>query len=423
MSGGFIPNFLGASNGSSGGSQIGDQMTFMDVGTFYDKPNGERWIRSGQWVSPSLYPAAAQNKVGYLQATGQSSSALPSTLSLTAIDIATDGAGNWVIAFADATNVMVSVNNGSTWANVAHNAGGVVTSVCWDAKDSLFVCAGNTTVLFLTSTATAAGVASAWTARSGSVIVGGSANTARVRASSAEVVMVCGTGTTGNGSRSTNGTTWTATNLSTGQAALVACGLASLGGGIWVCANNGATASRSTDGGATWANVTYPAVFANPVFGNGVVIFTDASSGALYSSATGATGSFTYLGFPLQGYLPFQGNYGLSITFNGSVFVASVYNSLTTVGALGFYATSVDGSIWQVKTAIGRGAGWPDGGSTAIAAIVSDANGNYVMARNAAVSTTVVYGNLNTPTGIGFNRLSSSTAGTLPPTTQYARIK
>jgi hypothetical protein len=421
MSGGFIPNFLGAGSGSSGGSQIGDQMPFMDIGTFYDKPNGERWLRSGQWVSPSLYPDAVNNNIGYLQATGQATAALPSNLISSAFDIATDGAGRWVIAFGSATNVMVSTDSGATWTNVAHNAGGVVTSVCWNATNSLFVCAGNTTVLFLTSTATAAGVASAWTARTGSVVVGSTVDTARVRASSAEVVMVCGGGTTGNASRSTNGTSWTATNIVTALSTTNAAnGLTSLGGGIWIVTNQTSTGQRSTDGGTTWANVNYPTSFTDSAFGNGTLICS--VSGNFYSSTTGATGSFTALGKPLGAYAPFGSNYGSSINFNGSLFVASVVNSIATTGALGFYATSPDGQAWTVKTAIGRS--WADGTASAQAVMLVDANGNYVMTPSTQNLTTptIVYGNLNMVTGIGFNAIKPTSTG-YPAPTQYARIK
>lgn len=419
---GFPAGFLASGGGSGGGSQIGDQMSFMDAGTFYDKPNGERWLRGGQWVSPSSYPAAIQNKIPYLQATGQATSALPSNLAAAAFDIATDGANNWVIAFGSATNVMVSVNNGSTWANVAHNAGGVVTSVCWDPKDSLFVSGGNTTVLFLTSSATAAGVGSAWTARTGSAITAGTADTTRVRASSAEVVMVCGTATAGGGSRSTNGTTWTASNIINPLSSTNSFnGLASLGGGVWVTNNTSTSGNRTTDGGVTWASVTYPASFSNATFGNGILLCE--SLGSFYSSTTGATGSFTSLGKPLGGYQPFPSNYGSSLNFTGSLFVASVYSSLSSAGALGFYATSPDGQIWAIKTAIGRS--WVDGNSTISAVMIADASGNYVMApSNQSLTTpTVIYGNLNTVTGIGFNRVASSVSGSVPPTTQYARIK
>ena len=421
----FATNFPGVYQPNAGSSQIGDQMSFIDVGTLLTKPNGEVWLRNGQWVSPTAYPAAIQAKVPYLQATGQASAALPGNLVNNIFDIATDGLGNFVIAYGNGTNIMVSTNYGLTWSLVAHNAGGNITSVCWDAKDSLFVCAGNTTVLFLTSTATSAGVASAWTARTGSAITAGTADTARVRASSSEVVMVCGGATTGGGSRSTNGTTWSATNLSIALSTTNnANGLTSLGSGIWISILGTTTGNRSTDGGSTWSSVTLPLSAANSVFCNGILLISD-SVGILYSSTTGATGSFSLIGKPLGSYQPFSSNYGSSIYFSGSVFIASVFNNLSGTGALGFYAVSPDGQNWTVKTALGRG--WADGNGTTSAVMIVDANGNYVMApsNQSLITPTVIYGNLNAVTGIGFNHSSSSssTAGTVPPTTQYARIK
>lgn len=405
-----------SSSAKGGGSQIGDQMSFMDVGTFYKAQNGDLWLRSGVWVSPSSAPKAV--KVPYLQATGQATGALAASLDSSVFDIATDGAGRWVIAYGNSTNVQVSTDNGATWALVAHNAGGVVTSVCYSAALDLFISGGNTSTTFYTSSVAAASVGGAWTVRTGSAITGGASNTTRVRASSAEVIMMCGNGTVGNASRSTNGTSWTAANVANGLSSTnVNNGLVSLGSGVWIALNNTAAGNRSTDGGTTWSSVTFPATIINACFGAGALL-AQAINGDLYTSVTGATGSFTSLGKALGGYGS-TSNYGLSLQHNGALFIASVGANSST-GNLGFYATSADGVSWTVKSALGKS--WVDGGATAPDTILAAANGDYVMAPSRIIhSLSLVRGNLSAVTGVGMNVIRQSSSG-YPVPIQYVRV-
>jgi len=394
---------------------IGDFAESPDIGALVTAASGQQWLRTGSVATGASYPLA--QAVDYLKCTGAASTQATS-LSATNTDIATDGANRWVIAYGDATNLLYSTDNGATWATVAHNATQIVTSVCWNATNSLFVCAGNTTTNFFTSTQTAASVGSAWTVRTGSAITGGTATTALVRASAAEVVMTCGGGTTGNASRSTNGTTWTAANfIAAPYTAINQASLVSLGSSIWLVQGSGPSQTqRSTDGGTTWATaVGIGSTVSQGAFGAGICVIPEVGSpGNIYTSATGATGTWTNRGNPFGMWRALQ------IMFDGTRFIASLSVLLGSSGFKNAYAYSTDGLTWSIRGFLNKS--WAD---TIQTRIHSDGT-NLVFAPIFTSSSGAVFGTFASTTNIGIPYVCSSSSVSTNAqlaTLQYVRIK
>lgn len=392
--------------GAGGGSQVGDQVFMSDISSIYTKPNGEQWLRSGTLIGSAGYAQASA--INYLKNVGTSGT--QATAMVAYVGVATDGAGKFVAAYANATNVLVSTDFGATWATVAHNAGGTVVDVVWDSKDSLFVCAGNTTVLFLTSSQTAASVGSAWTARTGSVIVGGTADTARIRQSSTETVIVCSGGTTGNASRSTNGTTWTASNLSS----ILASNKTpiSLGSSIWLIVQSvtGVTI-RSTDGGVTWADATTSSATngSNGAASSSICVVVDGNNNIL-TSTTGATGSWTNRGAALGSATSVN-----RIIYDGIRFIATC--SFPAISSMPTFFYSLDGISWASRGISNKS--WAN--SVAIPSVASDGTNMVFLP---ASGTGVVYGKFDENLLIGLPQLYlSGTTTNYPGTVLYVRIK
>lgn len=413
----FATGFAGVYQPNLGGSQIGDQMQSVDLGSIITKINGERWGRSGTFFSPSAYPTAAT--IPYLKAVGNQSTQATNFGGASYGDIATDGAGRWVIAYGDITNILVSTDNGVTFAAVAHNAGGAVTSVSWDSTNGVFIAAGNSAAAFFVSSAAAASVASPWTARTGSAITGGAANTAKVRSIGGVSVIVCGSGTTGNASRSTNGTSWSAINLAVGLSG--AAGrtlLVPMGGSIWMAMSQGAGQNRSTDNGLTFSSVTLPSSNIISAAKNNTTLLLCDSSFNFYTSTTGATGSFTSLGKTLGAGYSLIPSAGGTIVSDGTNFYTPVLSANAGGLSDGRVAITSDGTNWSIKTVINRS--WAD--SASIVNLVGiDTNSNFVMAPLLS-STGAAYGNFNSVTGVGIPYATSSTGGSLPSTVIYVRI-
>jgi len=394
---------------------IGDFSESPDVGALITKSSGQQWLRTGSVATGASYPLA--QALDFLKCTGAASTQATS-LGSTNTDIATNGAGAWVIAYGDATNLLYSTDNGATWALVAHNATQAVTSVCWNATNSLFVCAGNTTTSFFTSTQTAASVGSAWTVRTGSAITGGTASTALVRASAAEVVMTSAGGTTGNASRSTNGTTWTAANFIAAPYSAISSGLASLvslGSSIWyVCGGSASQNQRSTDGGVTWATVAagVPTSVAQGAFGAGICVIPD-SAGNIHTSATGATGTWVNRGNPFGMWRTLQ------IMHDGTRFIASLASLSGSSNFKNAYAYSTDGLTWSLRGFLNKS--W---GDTIQTRVHSDGT-NLVFAPIFTNATGAVFGTFASTTNIGIPYVCSSSSNANPQqsTLQYVRVK
>jgi hypothetical protein len=393
---------------TGGGSEIGDFVSMPDVGALIQKPSGQNWLRTGSVATASSYPLATMD---YLKCTGAASTQAANLGSIYT-DIATNGAGTWVIAYGNNTNVLYSTDNGATWATVAHNAGGNVTSVCWNATNSLFVCAGNGATVFYTSTQTAASVGSAWTARTGSAITSGTSDTALVRASSTEVVMTCGGGTTGNASRSTNGISWTAANFTSAPYSVIAnASLVSLGSGIWVAIGGGATANqRSTDGGATWSNVAAGTAAQSCAFGAGICVAFE-NTGLLYTSANGATGTWTNRGNQFAGFK------AAFVMFDGTRFIAQLRSIFISASDMPVYAYSTDGLTWSVRNFLNKS--W----SNSVQTRVHSDGTNLVFAPIFGSVSGAVYGTFAANTYIGLSYPVGTSGTIMQGQLDYVRVK
>lgn len=408
-----------ASDVVGGGAVIGDQMQSVDLGTTITKLNAQVWGRSGVFFNPASYPTAAT--IDYLKAYGDASTQTTNYNGVTYGDIATDNASKWVIAYGDATNVLVSTDNGATFATVAHNAGGPVVSVSYDSVHDLFIGAGNSAGAFYVCSVAAASVASAWTARTGTAITGGTVQSAKVRSLNGTSVITCMGGTTGNASYSTNGTSWAAKNLASALGNSAGDNLlAPMGGGVWVSGAVGALGNRTTDDGQTWSSITFPVAPRGMAKNSSILLIVD-GSGNFYSSTTGATGSWTSLGKGIgAGYNVFS-NMGGCLQTDGTKFYCSVYAAASS-GVDGRIAISSDGVTWKIRTIINRS--WADNSqSNAKVVLGLRTNGDFVLAPMVSNSG-ACYGNFSTVTGVGIPRADSSSTGIqqLPATTTYVRI-
>lgn len=257
---------------------IGSMQFYHEAGASIFGPDGSEWLRTGLAKAAASYPVAAQLehiKVTGLQAT---------VASMAATQIATDGAGRFVIAFGDGNNVKVSTDGGATWNNVAHNCSWPVSAVAYGGGVFVAVAAYGGNLLY--SSQTAASVGSAWTVRGSTAAPSVTAGSARVYYGGGKFVAF-GTGTSAM-AYSSNGTSWTAGTLS----ASIASGAigAAWTGTKWLMSGSGGTAGNQSTDGVTWTAWTAPASTCNSMaYGAGKLIFSAASSGLYSSSDGGAT--------------------------------------------------------------------------------------------------------------------------------------
>lgn len=402
---------------STGTTEIGDYIAMPDVGQTYTKISGVKLQRTGVVGLAASYPIAAT--IDHLKCTG-SASTQATGLGSTYTDIATDGAGRWVMAYANNTNVLVSTDNGVTWATVAHSAGGTITSVCYSSALGLFISAGNSTTQFYTSSVAAASVASAWTARTGTAITGGLADSSIVRASANEVVMFCGNASTGGASKSTNGTSWTAANFAASPNGAISSFIGSLvnyGGSIWVASgSNQSQMQRSTDGGATWATITNgitEAGIKQGAYSSGLglsVNFT--GSGNLWTSTTGATGTWTNRGNPFGAFV------ANNVVWDGTRFITSLRRIAGSTYDPA-YAYSTDGLTWNIRGFLNKS--WADG----IAYRISSDGTNLVFAPIYGSVSGAVYGTFsaNTYIGIPYRVGVQSSSSSVVGDVYYVRVQ
>lgn len=330
-----LSQFLG------GGSQIGDAEYLPDSGTIYKRANGDELLRSGTVIVSSAYPQAA--KVESLMVHGVSIVTLPISFSKIT-GWACNGSGTVVLCYNDATNVLVSTNNGATWATVAHNLGGATGySVEW--AGTKFIVVGGTTgsVLKCSTSSTGASFVAA-----GSITmadnVGGAA---RIRWDGATAVIISGNnaGLTQIATTTDGGTTITAKTIptTTFTGVPVILNLPALGANRWlICSIGSTTAIRSTAAdGSAWESVTLPAAFVSLSAGLGM--FVGATANTIYTSSTGATGSWTAIippglytasGSNVPSYAFFN---EFSINFDGARFIVGTG---TGVGASQFAYTT-----------------------------------------------------------------------------------
>lgn len=276
---------------------IGAIAPFQNVGTSFTDPyTGAEWLRSGVVKAAAGYPLAAAHPA--TQAFGAAFSTAPAMGSVTLYDMATDGAGRYVLCTThSATAVQVSSDGGATWSTLTHNLGVPCASACWDATNSLWIFAGNDASNLKISTSP--NLSTAATLRHTQALTSGVVNQAIVRCNaSGNAIAAVTDNSAGQTVKSSNGITWAAG----GALGLQPYGLAVLGT-RWLA--SGTTSSipytrYSDDNGATWsASQSLPSGASTTALlsGDGLFLLLG-SAGAAIVSATGATGSWSdrYLG-------------------------------------------------------------------------------------------------------------------------------
>lgn len=140
---------------------------------------------------------------------------------------------------------------------------------------------------------------------------------------------------------SPDGLTWTARTISSAGA----WSDAAIVGNTIIIGDNSTTGSRSTDGGLTWSAVTFPASFTTLI--GGAFFCGVSSTTAFYTSATGATGSWTLrtLGNPTN-FTPTNGHYASFATGDYLFFGQGS-------GGTGAARSSDVGATWVTDTAAG----------------------------------------------------------------------
>ena len=136
---------------ASGNLPVGAAMLMQAGNSLVTMADRSVWLRTGVLAPASSYPAAA--RLEYLRAHNFSSVSPGSGTGGTTRRLATDGAGRYMLADGDTTNVRMSSDYGATWTNVAHGLGAfAATDVAYAGGTWLVVGNNGTTVVGNTST-------------------------------------------------------------------------------------------------------------------------------------------------------------------------------------------------------------------------------------------------------------------------------
>ena len=384
---------------------IGTIAPFQNVGTSFTDPyTGAEWLRSGVVKAAAGYPMAAAHPT--VQVFGAAFSTAPAMGSVTLYDMATDGAGRYVLCTShSATAVQVSSDGGATWSTLTHNLGVPCASACWDATNSLWIFAGNDASNLKISTSP--NLSTAATLRHTQALTSGAASQVIVRCSASgnaiATVMDNGVGQT---AKASNGITWAAG----GALGLQPYGLAVLGT-RWLASgtySSNAHTQYSDDNGATWSALqTLPSGASTTALlsGDGLFLLLG-SAGAAIVSATGESGSWSdrYLG---------GANESPAASRCAGGYVSGKWRFATSAGVL----ESSD----LVNTTLKRIPGTFSGGTPML---LADASGRFLITQAGGV--TAVYGgtSLTAATYVGLPAASVPEAGSAAGwPCYYVRIK
>ena len=383
---------------------IGTIAPFQNVGTSFTDPyTGAEWLRSGVVKAAAGYPVAAAHPA--TQVFGAAFSTAPAMGSVELYDMATDGAGRYVLCTShSSTAVQVSSDGGTTWSTLTHNLGVQCASACWDATNSLWIFAGNDASGLRISTSP--NLSTAATFRYSQALTSGVANQSIVRCSaSGNAIAVVSENGVGKAAKASNGVTWAAG----GALGLLPSGLTILGT-RWLVSGTASSipyTQYSDDNGATWsATQSLPSGATTALLsGNGLFLLLG-SAGAAIVSATGETGSWSdrYLG---------GANESPSISRCAGGYVSGKWRFATSAGVL----ESSD----LVNTTLKRIPGTFSAGAPML---LADASGRFLITQAGGV--TAVYGgtSLTTATYVGLPAASvpeASAAAGWPR--YYVRIK
>lgn len=315
--------------------RIGDTMIVEERGESFTR-GSEVWLRTGVIDSASTYPQAAS--LEHMRVIGLAA-VLPSSMTVT--DVAHNGAGIWIAAFGDATNIARSVDDGVTWNLVAHNAAGAVYSVARGA--GVFVAMGNSAAAFQPSSSSDG---SAWTVRTGTAITTASANSSWVRFGGGQFVACCGgTSATGQISTSPDGINWT---LRSGSQAISGPAKIAYNGTIWLVLGSTPAAMSSTDA-ITWTNRTAPGYTSSMIAANSTLFLCvfGLSPTSYYTTTDAITFTQRFMPVNATNAAPRGFRVGPVVTYTGTYFlITSVPDTAGLSNAMFYY--SADGiSGWK----------------------------------------------------------------------------
>ncbi|WP_155845305.1 hypothetical protein [Chitinilyticum aquatile] len=98
-----------------GATPICDSELYPDSGTLLIKPDASEWLRSGALAPAAAYPLAAQHK--HLTVLNETLNVpLSAAIGTGQSQLATDGAGNWMRPSNNAGKILISTDDGKTWA-------------------------------------------------------------------------------------------------------------------------------------------------------------------------------------------------------------------------------------------------------------------------------------------------------------------
>lgn len=390
-----------ASQKFGGGNPIGAMAPFQNAGTGFTTPTNEEWLRTGLAKAAGSYPVAATHPALQIFGSATAPTGLPSA---TITDLANDGAGNFVAATADTTNVYKSTDGGLTWATLAHNLGFACVSVAYDATNGHWLFAGNDATNIKVSSTTSLGTAA--TLRYTGSPTTPVANTAWVRSSGGQSIAICNAAGGNTSAYSTNATAWTAVATTTNTAIKM---LAKAGSRWLYSLQSSTTCYYSDTGGTAWTSQTLPAAASAGVGGDGLFVIFTASVG--YSSATALTGSWTAFALPST-----TGGDGISVAPRSiGCYVQSVWRFAC---GFGVYETS-DLSSWSLKrTAF-------DMSSAGIPAASFDASGRFFVGNYNSTVVAAAGTSLTTATYVGTTKLTTTSGAYSAEGTgvYYVRIK
>lgn len=260
---------------------IGEGRWHQNIGAYYDDNVG-RWLRSGVSILAGEYPEAI--KLPQLQLFGVPPNVGP-TGNNTVYDVATDGAGNYVICFNSTTNVYVSQDGGRNWTTLAHGLGLNCNSAAWDSQNGYWIFAGNDATNL--KIATTPDLGTAGTLRDTYAPSTPTANTTVVRCTKTggNAVVVCQASSIAI-RYSTTAVTWAGgTALGIGFPPR----LTTDSSGTWWLAQNGSATNYASFGtfGATWAAQTaFPAAVIGIAYSSVLGYVGWTSGGVLYATTT-----------------------------------------------------------------------------------------------------------------------------------------
>jgi hypothetical protein len=267
-----------ASQKFGGSNPIGSMQLMPDQGGVINLADGSEWLRTGLVASASNYPIAAT--VESLKVTGNIVTGANTTTQI--YQMADNGAGT-IVAVTNSTTVLVSTDNGATWATQSVTLGGSVasgvTSVIWNGSRFIVVGNNSSTYGFAYSAN-----GTSWTTGGSSTTTTGAANnvTAKMAWNGSVALSVC------SGATSLATTTDGATITSRTMPNIVSAGGMNVtyGGSAFVFHGiSTATVYYTTDVGVTNQTKTLPAAISNSGYIGGVWIFTNTSGLNYYTSS------------------------------------------------------------------------------------------------------------------------------------------